>query len=74
MIQIIYLGKYNAHTEPIVKELKLLKLNDILKLQELTFYYKLKNIKLPHYLQNLPVSPATETPMIMQPEQNIIFD
>ncbi len=61
VIQIIYLSKYNAHTEPIFKELKLLKLNDILKLQELKFYYKFKNIKLPIYLQNLPISPATDT-------------
>ncbi len=48
VIWIIYLSKYNAHTEPIFKELKLLKLNDILKLQELKFYYKFKNIKLSH--------------------------
>ncbi len=61
MIRIIYLGKYNAHIEHIFKEHKLLKLNDILKLQELKFYYKFKNIKLPHYLQNLRISPATDT-------------
>ncbi len=29
----IILSKYNAHTEPIFKELKLLKVKDILKLQ-----------------------------------------
>ncbi len=61
MIRIIYLNKYNAHTEPIFKELKLIKLNDILKLQELKFYYKFKNIKLPHHLQNMSISPATDT-------------
>ncbi len=61
VIRIIYLSKYNAHIEPIFKELKLLKLNDTLKLQELKFYYKFKNIKLPHYLQNLPISSAANT-------------
>ncbi len=37
----------------ILKELKLLKVKDILWLQELKFYYKYKNHKLPHYLQNI---------------------
>ena len=55
-IQIINLSKYNAHTEPLFKELTLLKVTDILKLQELKFYYKYKNNKLPHYLQSLPFS------------------
>jgi hypothetical protein len=53
-IRILSLSKYNAHTEPIFKALKLLKINDILKLQILKFYYKFKNNKLPYYLQNLP--------------------
>ncbi len=61
MIWIIYLSKYNAHNEPIFKELKLLKLNDIFKLQELKFYCTFKNIKLTYYLLNLPISPATDT-------------
>ncbi len=45
---------YNAHTEPIFKTLKLLNVNDILKLQELKFYYKYENNLLPYYLQCLP--------------------
>ncbi len=57
VIRILNLCKYNAHTEPIFKELKLLKVNDILKLQELKFYFKYKNWKLPYYLQSLPFSP-----------------
>ncbi len=36
--------------------LKLLKVNDILKLQEYKFYFKFKNNKLPHFLQNLPLN------------------
>ncbi len=55
VIRIINIRKYNAHTEPLFKELKLLKVTDILRLHELKFYYKYKNNKLPHYLQNLPL-------------------
>jgi hypothetical protein len=54
-IRILSLSKYNAHTEPLFKELKLLKCTDILKIQELKFYFKYKHDKLPHYLQNLPI-------------------
>jgi hypothetical protein len=53
-VRIVITSKYNAHTEPIFKELKLLKVKDILKLQELKFYYKFKNKRLPFYLQSLP--------------------
>ncbi len=56
IVRFLSLSKYNAHTEPIFKILKLLKLNDILKLQEYKFYFKFKNNKLPHYLQNLPLN------------------
>ncbi len=34
---------------------------DVFKLQELKFYYKYKNNKLPHYLLSLPFHPNTET-------------
>ncbi len=40
--------------QSIFKSLKLLKLDDILKLQELKFYYKFENSKLPCYLSKLP--------------------
>lgn len=50
-------SKYNAHTEPLFKKLKVLKVNDILQLQELKFYYKFVRVKLPVYLQNLPFYP-----------------
>ncbi len=61
VLRILSLSKYNAHTEPIFRELKLLKLQDIIKLQELKFYYKYKNNKLPYYLQNMPFHPNTDT-------------
>ena len=57
VIRIICLSKYNTHTEPLFKKLKVLKVNDILQLQELKFYYKFVRVKLPVYLQNLPFYP-----------------
>ena len=42
-IRIITLSKYNAHTEPLFKRLKLLKLSDLLRLNELKFYYRYVN-------------------------------
>ena len=60
VIRIITTSKYNAHSEPILKKLKLLRVGDILRLQELKFYYKFKNNKLPQYLQNLPIRPNTD--------------
>ncbi len=39
------LSKYNAHTEPLFKTL--LKIDDMLKLNELKFYYKYEHDKLP---------------------------
>ena len=40
--RILSAGKYNAHTEPLYKNLKLLKIEHILKLHELKLYkYKI---------------------------------
>ncbi len=61
VVRILSHSKYNAQTEPRFKQLKLLKIIDIFKLQELKFYYKYKNNKLPHYLQSLPFHPNIET-------------
>ncbi len=49
MIRIISVSKYNAHSGPIFKQLELLKLMDVLKLQELMFYYKYKDKGLPYH-------------------------
>ena len=51
-IRTISMSKYNAHTEPIFKKLQFLKLNDIFKLQQLKFYYKLIKGDLPKYFQH----------------------
>ncbi len=60
-VRIISLSKYNAHTEPLFKQLKLLKVKDILKVQELKFYFKYKQGLLPSYLMNLPFYSNADT-------------
>ncbi len=59
VIRIISLSKYKAHTEPLFKKYNLLKLCDVIKLQELKSFVKYN--KLPNYLQSLPFHPNTET-------------
>ncbi len=51
-VRIITLSKYNAHTEPLFKRLKLLKLSDLLRLNELKFYYKYVNQTVPEYFSS----------------------
>lgn len=48
-IRIISNAKYNAHTEPLFKNLEILNINDILKSQEWKFLYKMENHNLPIY-------------------------
>ena len=49
--RILSASKYNDHTEPLFKNLKLLKIEHILKLHELKLYYKFIHIRLPVYLK-----------------------
>ena len=44
-----------AHIESSFKNLKLLKIQDILTLQTLKIYHKFRNNKLPYYIQNWPL-------------------
>ena len=53
-IRTITLSKYNAHTDPIYIELILLMLDDICKLQQLKFYFKLIIKLLPEYFNHIP--------------------
>ena len=46
-------SKYNSHTEPIFKKLDLLKMTDLLKINQLKFIYNHINGKLPDYFQNI---------------------
>ena len=49
-IRIVTLSKYNAHTDPLFKLNKLLKIEDIFEIQCLKFYYKYRKAILPKYL------------------------
>ena len=53
-IRTVMISSYNAHTESFFKNLKLLKIQDILTLQTLKIYHKFRNNKLPYYIQNWP--------------------
>jgi hypothetical protein len=52
-IRAVYNSKYNAHTDPIFKELKLLKINDLHKQFMMKFYYKFVQKELPTYFHNM---------------------
>ena len=55
-VRVIYNSKYNAHTSNIFKQLKIIKICDILTIEQLKFYHKYTHNKLPQYLQDIPIS------------------
>ncbi len=55
-IRIITSSRYNSHTEPLFRQLNMLKLEDLLKLQQLKFYFKFNEGSLPVYLQNWDIT------------------
>ena len=46
-------SRYNAHTEPLFKQLYLLKVKDIFDVQCMKFWYKFVNKKLPNYFRDI---------------------
>jgi hypothetical protein len=52
-VRVVACAKYNAHTEPIFKELKILQINDLCHLHELKLAFKIENKLLPPYFYNL---------------------
>ena len=50
-LRIMTNSRYNAHTEPLFKQLHLLKVKDIFEIQCLKFWYRYVNNKLPNYLR-----------------------
>ena len=54
-IRTVMISPYNAYTEPFFKNLKLLKIQEILTLQTLKIYNTFRNNKLPYYIQNWPL-------------------
>ena len=53
-IRIVSNSKYNSHTEPIFKNLHILKLTDMVRINQLKFIHNYINGKLPAYFQNIP--------------------
>ena len=54
-IRIVANSKYNAHTEPLFKLYRILKLADVFTLQTMKVYHKFRHNELPVYLQNWPL-------------------
>ena len=52
-VRIITCSKYNAHTEPLLKTLNLLKIEDIMKTKALKLYYRYKQNELPKYFESM---------------------
>ena len=52
-LRIMTNSRYNAHTEPLFKQLHLLKVKDIFDVQCLKFWYKFVNNELPNYIRNM---------------------
>ena len=52
-VRIITCSKYNAHTEPLLKTLNLLKTEDIMKTKALKLYYRYKQNELPKYFESM---------------------
>ena len=51
-VRIMTNSKYNSHSEPLFKELKLLMISDIFKIQCMKFWYKFKNKTLPSFFKS----------------------
>ena len=52
-LRIMTNSRYNTHTEPLFKQLHLLKVKDMFGIQCLNFWYKYVNNKLPNYFRNM---------------------
>ena len=54
-IRIVANSKYNAHTDPLFKLYRILKLLDVLTLQTMKVYHKFRQNELPVYMQKWPL-------------------
>ena len=53
LIRIVMLAKYNAHTDPLLKQAAILKISELLRINTLKFYYKYQRGKLPNFFTTL---------------------
>ena len=59
-IRNITCSKYNAHTDRLFKDLKLLKISDIYNISLLKFLHKLENSQLPFYFRDFLISTSLD--------------
>ena len=53
-------SSFNAHTEPLFKELQILKMEDLFSLSKYKFYYNYCQKKLPSYYNSIDFSPTAD--------------
>ena len=62
VVRLICKTRYNAHTDPLFKQLNLLKIQDILKLKALKFYFRYSKTEIPEYFHDMfRVSPPSHS-------------
>ena len=66
-------SKYNAHTEPLFKQLNIMKVADNFQLQCLKFYHKFKIKSLPAFFDNIFMRNSDTHPMAQGDETNFTF-
>ena len=71
-MRILSKEKYNAHTEPLFKTNKLLKLEDIHTANKLKFFYKLENGLLPPYFWTYMFTANTTVTRNRDPYQQLV--
>ena len=72
-IRIMTASKYNAHIEPLFKQLNIMKVEDSFGLQCLQFYYKFKTNTLPAFFNNIFTRNSDIHPNGTRGETNFIF-
>ena len=71
-IRIISNSKYNAHTDPLFKEMSLQKVADIHVTAKLKFFYKLQNNMLPPYFWQYMFTANKSSTRSKDPVQNLV--
>ena len=64
-------SKYNSHSEPILRKLNLLKIQDLFNTSCLKVYYKFKNNLLPIYLSKMPFKPYNRSRTVQARNINV---
>ncbi len=59
IVRIVSTSKYNSVTAPLFKTLTSLQVKNILKLQELQYYYRYENNILSYYIANILLNTST---------------